>query len=86
MNIKLTLPEVFLLQIVAWLGLWLLNDFYATFLTYIIAGIVLAVLLIALIAEGIEPTKVPRRYFYVMALSFVAPVVAALIFRLIFRT
>ena len=77
MNIRLTLFEIFLLEVVVWLGLWLLNDYLATLLTLITGAIVLAVLLFALIAEAIERSKVPRRYFYVMALSLLAPLVAA---------
>lgn len=77
MNIRLSLSEIFLLEVVVWLGLWLLNDYLATLLTLITGAIVLAVLLFALIAEAIERSKVPRRYFYVMALSILAPLVAA---------
>ncbi len=76
MNIRLSLFEIFLLEVIVWLGLWLLNDYLATLLTLIIGAIVLAVLLFALIAEAIERSKVPRRYFYVMALSILAPLVA----------
>ncbi|MBP6825786.1 MAG: hypothetical protein KA165_04405 [Saprospiraceae bacterium] len=84
MNIRLTLIEVFLLEVVVWLGLWLFNDYLATLLTLILSVIVLAILLIALISEAIERSKVPRRYFYVMAISVLAPVVAAGFYLLIF--
>jgi len=77
MNVRLSLLEILLLQTVAWLGLWLLNDYLATLLTLILGAIVSAILLIALAAEAIEPTKVPRRYFYIMALSVLALLVAA---------
>jgi hypothetical protein len=84
MNHRLSLLEVYLLEVVVWLGLWLLNDYLATLLTLILGAIVSAVLLIALIAELIERSKVPRRYFYIMLLSIVAPVAAALLYLLIF--
>lgn len=84
MNIKLTLLEIFLLETIGWFGLWLLSNFYATLLTYIIAGIVLAVLLIALAAEAVERSKVPRRYFYVMGLSLLAPLLAAGVYKWMF--
>lgn len=77
MNFRLSLLEILLLQTVAWLGLWLLSDYLATLLTLILGAIVSAILLIALAAEAIEPTKVPRRYFYVMALSLLAILMAA---------
>lgn len=84
MNIRLSLSEIFLLEVIAWLGLWLLNDYLATLLTLILGAIVSAVLVIALIAEAIERSKVPRRYFYIMLLSIAAPVCAAGLYLLIF--
>jgi hypothetical protein len=84
MNFRLSLLEIFLLEVVVWLGLWLFNDYLASLLTLILGAIVSAVLLIALMAEVIERSKVPRKYFYVMALSIIAPLAAALLYLLIF--
>ncbi|HRI58979.1 MAG TPA: hypothetical protein PK228_04635 [Saprospiraceae bacterium] len=84
MNLRLSLLEIFLLEVVVWLGLWLLSDYLATLLTFITGAIVSAVLLIALMAEAIERSKVPRRYFYVMLLSIIAPVVSAMLYLFIF--
>jgi len=77
MNIRLSLFEIFLLQTVIWLGLWLLSDYVAALLTLIIGAIVLAVLAFALIAEVIERSRVPKKYFQVMALSILSMAVAA---------
>ena len=79
-SIRLSLLEFFLLEIALWLGLWLLSDYLATLLTLILTAIVFAVLAIALMAEAIERSKVPRRYFWVMALSILAPLVAAALY------
>ncbi len=84
MNFRMTLPEIFLLETVVWLILWLLNDYMATLLTLIIGAIVLAVLLLALISEAIERSRVPRRYFYVMGLSVLSPLVAAILYQVLF--
>lgn len=84
MNFRMTLPEIFLLETVVWLILWLLNDYMATLLTLIIGVIVLAVLLLALLSEAIERSRVPRRYFYVMGLSVLAPLVAAILYQVLF--
>ncbi|MBC7777058.1 MAG: hypothetical protein H7246_16620 [Phycisphaerae bacterium] len=72
--------EIFLLQIIGWLGLWLLSDYIAALLTLIIGAIVSAVLIIALISEAIERSRVPKKYFQVMALSILSIVVAAVIY------
>jgi len=84
MKFRLSLLEIFLLEIVVWLGLWLLNDYLATLLTFILGAIVSAVLIIALISEGIERSKVPRKYFLVMVLSVLAPIVSAVLYMLLF--
>lgn len=84
LHIRLSLLEIFLIETVAWLGLWLLNDYIATLLTLVLTAIVFAVLLVALFSEWVERSKVPRKYFWVMALSVVAPVFAALLYALIF--
>jgi hypothetical protein len=77
---RLPLFEIFLIEIVVWLGLWLLSDYVAALLTLVGGAIVLAVLLIALAAELIEPTKVPRRYFHIMAVSLLSIIVAASVY------
>ena len=82
--VRLSLFEIFLLETAAWLTLWLISDYVATLLTFILGAIVSAVLAIALMAEWVERSKVPRRYFQVMALSIVAIVVAAGLYMAIF--
>lgn len=81
MNIpKLSLLEIFLIEILVWMGLWLASEYLATLLTFILTPIVFAVLVIARISEFIERSKVPRFYFGVMLISTIAPVLAALVF------
>ena len=80
MHLRLSLFEIFLLQTIAWLGIWLLNDYIAALLTLIIGAIVSVVLIIALIAEAIERSKVPGRYFQVMSLSILSIVASAVIY------
>ena len=80
MKVRLTLFEIFMLETVVMLGLWLLNDYVAALLTLILAAVVSAVLIIALISEWIERTKVPKKYFQAMGLSVLALVCAAVIY------
>jgi thiol:disulfide interchange protein len=77
MNIRLSLLEILLLETALWLGLWMTNDYLATLLTLTLGAIVSAILGIALISEWIEPTKVSRRYFHIMAISLLAIVLAS---------
>jgi hypothetical protein len=80
MKVRLSLLEIFLLETVGWLGLWLLNDYVAALLTLIIGAIVFSVQIIALISEALERSKVPKMYFQVMAVSVVSIVLAATIY------
>ena len=82
--LRLSLLEIFLLQVAVWLSIWLSSNYLATLLTLIIGAIVSAVLLIALVAEVLERSRVPRRYFYVMGLSVLAPLVSAGIYLALF--
>ena len=77
MKLRMSLLEIFLLETVVWLGLWLLNDYVASLLTLILGAIVSAVLIIALLSEAIERSKVPKQYFQIMAISVLCMIVAA---------
>lgn len=82
--LRVSILEIFLLELVIWMGLWLMNDYIATLLTLIVASIVSAVLLIALISEWLERSRVPKKYFQVMALSIVAPLISAALYMALF--
>lgn len=84
MRFNPSLLEIFLLELTLWLALWLGNDYLATLLTLIIGAILTAVLAVALISELIERSKVPKRYFWVMSLSILAPLVAMACYMFIF--
>jgi hypothetical protein len=81
---RVSLLEFFFMELVIWLGLWLMNDYIATLLTLIVTAIVSAVLLIALISELMERSKVPKKYFQIMALSIVAPLISAALYMILF--
>jgi hypothetical protein len=75
--------EIFLIQIIIYLLLWLWNDFVATLLSLSFAAIGLFVLIISLIAEIIDRSKVPRWYFYVIILSVITPLLIGSLFMFI---
>ncbi len=83
-GIRLSVLEIFLLELVIWLVLWLINDYLAALLTVILAAIVCCVWVFSLLSEWIERSNVPRKYFWVMGVSVAAPLVAALMYWLIF--
>jgi hypothetical protein len=70
---RLTLSEIFLIQAAVYLLIWLWNDFIASVMTVSFTAITLFILIISLIAEALERSKVPRWYFYLMIISVLTP-------------
>lgn len=74
---KLSLIEWLLIQVMMWAGLWLTHEYLAALLTSIVSVIVFGVLFVALISEKIERSKVPRRFFGILWVTAIAPLLAA---------
>lgn len=72
--------EVFLIEMVIYMGLWMLDDYLATMVSVILSCICLVLLITALGMELIERTRVPRWYYYFMAASVIAPILSGLIY------
>jgi hypothetical protein len=58
--------ETYLSTCIVFVGVWLLNPFLGMWLSVVFGLIGLAVLMVALMSEWIEPSRVPRRYFWLM--------------------
>lgn len=72
--------EVLLVEVIMYFLLWLYDDYLATILSLIFGSMCLLVLIISIIVELIEPSKVPRWYFTTMIVSILAPLIAIGIF------
>ena len=83
MELKLSTFEIFLIQIVGYGGLWLMNEYVASYLCLILPVVIAAILLISWIADLIEPARVGRKYYKVMAVSIMAPIIVAAFFVII---
>jgi hypothetical protein len=82
-RISLSLSEIFMIQAILYLLIWLWNDFAATIMSLSFSAIALFIIIIAGIAEAIEPSKVPRKYFYVMIISALTPIIIGSFFMLL---
>lgn len=78
--IQLRPIEILLIEVAFYIILWLVNDYVATLISLIFGSIFLLLLLISLIVEWIERSKVPRWYYTFMLMSTLAPIVAAIIY------
>lgn len=77
---KLRLFELFLIEFLIYLMLWLWDEYIASLLTIIMTAIFTAILIIAAIAELIEKSKVPRSYFLFMLGSVLIPLLVGFVF------
>lgn len=77
---KIRTIEILMFEIIIYLLIWFVNEYMATMLSLIFGTICLLILLISLVVEFIERSKVPRWYFGLMAMSVIAPILAAIIY------
>ena len=77
---SLGIIEISLIQGIFYALLWLANSYIATLLTAIIVPIFVSLLVISLIAELLDRSKVPKWYFKIMVLSAVIPILVAMFF------
>lgn len=77
---KIRTLEILMVEIIIYLFIWMLNEYLATMLSLIFGTICLLILLISLVVEFIERSKVPKWYFGFMAMSILAPILAAAIY------
>jgi hypothetical protein len=74
------LTIVALIQAVIYTGVWLWNEYVASYLTLIFPGMILVILIIAFIADLIEPSRIPWWYYGLMIVSILIPVVIGAVF------
>ena len=78
--LKLGPLEILFIETIFYFLLWMANDYLATMFSLILGSIFFLILLVSLIVEFIERSRVPRWYFTFMAMSVAAPILAAAIF------
>ena len=72
--------ELLLIQIIIYFLIWLWDEYLATMLSLVWGGICLLILMTSLVVEWIEKSKVPKWYYSFMAVSVLAPIMAAVIY------
>lgn len=73
-----------MLQIIFYGLMWLWNDYFGTILTSMMVPIMLGILIVTLIAEVLDRSKVPRVYFWHIGVSIVIPIAVAIFFYIAF--
>ena len=67
-------------QAVVYTSLWLWNEYVASYLTLIFPAVILFVLILATIADLIEPSRIPGWYYGLMLISIVTPIAIGAVF------
>jgi hypothetical protein len=82
---KTNLAIILLLQAVIYSGIWLWNEYVAVYLTLIFPGMILVILIIAAIADLIEPSRIPGWYYGMMIISIVTPIIIGAVFYYLYQ-
>lgn len=72
--------EICLFQVIFYAGLWFMDEYFAILMTSILTVIFFAILIVSLIAELLDRSKVPRSYFKIMAVSVFIPLIVAFVY------
>ena len=81
---RVSIFEIFLLQVVLYSALWLIDEYVASYMCIIIPAVTLALLLVSLLAELFERSRISRKYFWIMGVSILAPVVVGSFFYILY--
>ena len=76
---------VILIQAVVYFGIWLWDEYVASYLSLIFPGLILAVLIIATLADLIEPSRIPKWYYGLMIVSILTPLLIGTLFYFIYE-
>lgn len=84
-NLYVNLAIMSLAFAVACAAIWLWDEYVASYFTIIFPGISLAILLIAGIADWIEPSRIPRWYYGLMVIAILIPLLVGALFYYIYQ-
>ena len=76
----LSVLESFMVQLLIYILIWILNDYVASLLLLIVPIIGIAILFLSFVFELIEPSKIPKSYYKYMLTIIFAPLVVATIY------
>ncbi|MBK9734200.1 MAG: hypothetical protein IPO92_04230 [Saprospiraceae bacterium] len=75
--------EILVFEAIVFIGFWISNEYLAALLTFIAVPIFGGVLIISLIAEKIERSKISKDYFLLMIGLAIIPAIIFFIFHVI---
>lgn len=76
----LNLIIIALMQAILYTGIWMWDEYVASYLTLVFPAVILFVLIIAFIADLIEPSRIPGWYYGLMIISILIPIFIGAVF------
>ena len=80
---RLSLTEMFMIEFILYTLLWLWNDLVASMLSLSFTVIAILVLIISLVADSLDKSRVDRWYYQLMVISAVTPFIVSAFFGII---
>jgi len=71
---------IILAQAVIYLSLWLWDEYVASYVTLIFPAMIFVILILAGIADLIEPSRISRSYYKLMIISILIPIIIGIVF------
>jgi hypothetical protein len=82
---RISVWEFLLIQIVFYAIIWLIDEYIGSLLTVVLTPIFFMILVVALIAEVIDRSRVPRAFFYYFSTCIIAPAVVGIFFAVVYE-
>lgn len=77
---RLILIEVAIFEAILLIFLWFISEYTATLLSWIIPVLCTGILIISLIVEWVERSKVPRWYYWLLVVMGITPILVFIFF------
>ena len=76
--------EITLIQVIFYLILWISSEYLASLISAVMIPIFIGILVVSILAELIEKSKVPKIYFHFLIVSVIIPLIIGLFFLYIY--
>ncbi len=79
---KIGLPEIILFQLLVYSTIYFFNAYVGFLLCVVIPVIALAIVILSVIVEAVERSKVPAKYYQWMITAVICPIIVLILFLL----
>lgn len=82
---RLRIAEIFLIQVIFYAVIWLIDEYVASYLCLILPVVIAVILALSAVVDWIEPARIGTKYYYVMMISIITPLLVAFFFYTIYE-